>query len=327
MTLPVFPNPISLNQVNVELSLAGTTLISLNQANVRTLAGVPTPLSTISMNNLHGKSNRVSLSVTLGSSAINLSTNIDGYAGYIAGITDVVINVAAVYLYANNTVSAGLTIFGGASGDTLTINNYGYIMGCGGNGGNGGVAGVATAGSAGGPAFSFNQNGALTAVLNNYGYILGGGGGGAGGGNGGSVPGYSGAGGGGPGAVGGNGNFSDPWFAGAGGGRIAPGSRTTPSSAASVGGSAGGSGGGLTGGRVGKYGGGPGEQGQQANIDTGVNAGAGGGGGGWGAAGGPLRSAFNTSEILAGGAAGAAILQNGRSVVIATAGAIYGAIV
>ena len=127
--------------------------------------------------------------------------------------------------------------------------------------------------------------------------------------------------------MGGNGNFSDPWFAGAGGGRIAPGSRTTPSSAASVGGSAGGSGGGLTGGRVGKYGGGPGEQGQQANIDTGVNAGAGGGGGGWGAAGGPLRSAFNTSEILAGGAAGAAILQNGRSVVIATAGAIYGAIV
>ena len=37
MALPVSPNSISLNQVNVELGLGGTTSINLNQATVRTL--------------------------------------------------------------------------------------------------------------------------------------------------------------------------------------------------------------------------------------------------------------------------------------------------
>ncbi len=52
MTLPV-SGPISLNAVNVELQLSGTTTISLNQSNVRTLAGVPS--GAISMSNLYGK--------------------------------------------------------------------------------------------------------------------------------------------------------------------------------------------------------------------------------------------------------------------------------
>lgn len=53
MALPT--GQISLNQVNVELGLAGTTQISLNQTNVRTLAGVPS--GAISMQNLQGKAN------------------------------------------------------------------------------------------------------------------------------------------------------------------------------------------------------------------------------------------------------------------------------
>lgn len=41
MTLPVASNPISLSQVNTELGLSSTAQISLNDAAVRTLAGVP----------------------------------------------------------------------------------------------------------------------------------------------------------------------------------------------------------------------------------------------------------------------------------------------
>jgi hypothetical protein len=44
-----------MSQVNTELGLAATTTISLNQANVRALAGVPS--GAISMSNLYGKSN------------------------------------------------------------------------------------------------------------------------------------------------------------------------------------------------------------------------------------------------------------------------------
>jgi hypothetical protein len=55
MTLPV--GTISMSQVNTELGLPATTLISLNQTNVRTLAGVPS--GTISMNDLRGKTNAI----------------------------------------------------------------------------------------------------------------------------------------------------------------------------------------------------------------------------------------------------------------------------
>ena len=55
MTTP--SGQISLNDVNVELGVAGTTTISMNQTNVRTLAGVPS--GQISMSNLQGKSNQI----------------------------------------------------------------------------------------------------------------------------------------------------------------------------------------------------------------------------------------------------------------------------
>lgn len=65
MATPSAPSPISLNDVNVELGNPGTTLITLNDTAVRTLAGptFATPGTTISLNDLRGKS---SFSVTGG---------------------------------------------------------------------------------------------------------------------------------------------------------------------------------------------------------------------------------------------------------------------
>ena len=111
MTLPT--GTISMSQVNVELNLSATATISLNQANVRTLAGVPT--GTISMNDLRGKSNTLSveyLIVAGGGGGAN-----DGFesfyygggggaGGYIAG--SAVLNPSVAF-----TVTVGA---GGASG-------------------------------------------------------------------------------------------------------------------------------------------------------------------------------------------------------------------
>lgn len=54
MALPSSGNPISLNQVNVELGLSGTTTISMNQTSVRNLFGIAS--GTIRMSDGHGKS-------------------------------------------------------------------------------------------------------------------------------------------------------------------------------------------------------------------------------------------------------------------------------
>ena len=52
MTLPVSPNTITMAQINTEIGTSG--IISLNDANVRTLANKPSGI--ISMSDLHGKS-------------------------------------------------------------------------------------------------------------------------------------------------------------------------------------------------------------------------------------------------------------------------------
>ena len=57
MTLPTTGSAISLNQVNVELALTGTTSIQMNQTTVRTLFAKPTSASVIAMSDGHGKSN------------------------------------------------------------------------------------------------------------------------------------------------------------------------------------------------------------------------------------------------------------------------------
>jgi hypothetical protein len=178
---------ISLNDVNVELGLAGTTTISMNQTNVRTLAGVPS--GAISMQNLQNKSNRVTASATISTDTAGYVLNTAKATGYSAGKTDMTLTIApSVNVYAASTGSYALTVdTSWAVGDTVTIVNNGVIVGRGGAGTTGSVSyggyNRATPGGAGGPALLVQR--AIT--MNNLNRIAGGGGGG-GGGNWGLIP-------------------------------------------------------------------------------------------------------------------------------------------
>lgn len=312
--------PISLagttagQSIEIELGGNGTTQISLNDSSVRTLAGVASGAITMPTN-FWGKANRVSISYTFASTTANASLNISSIGGYIAGKSDVTVNVnGGVYLYGTTTGNPGLSVFGGTSGDTLTIVNLGYIMGCGGTGSN------STTGGAGGPGLSLGYS-ATVNNTNGSAYILGGGGGGGGGS---SIGGGGGAGGGGtnggsatggPGAAGGNG--PNP-YTGGGGGRIIPGSATLgpgtggTAAVAGYGGTAGGGGSSRSTSRY-SYGyGGPGQGGQTPGTNgNGSGGGGGGGGGGYGASGG---SSGGTLGVAAGGGGGRAVALNGNTV-------------
>jgi hypothetical protein len=319
-------SPVSVAQ---ELGLSLTAQISMNDSNVRTLAGVGGSGTQWSMNSLYGKSNRVSISYTFSSNTTNASLNVTTIGGYSAGKSDITITVnSGVYVYSTSTGTPGLTLSGGTSGDTITLVNNGFILGRGGTGGNG----------RGSPPFYNNdavaggtalQLGFATTVNNTNGsaYIAGGGGGGAastigggggaGGGDGGQY--YAGGGngtGGGPGSSGTNGDTyvgtkSSNGTGGGGGGRILPGS--------------GGQGGGGNIGHLNSYGGGAGGGGAGAYYSNpttnrggdggsgssaggnGTNGGSG-GGGGWGASGG---SGGNGGSPAGGGKA---VNLNGQSI-------------
>lgn len=169
MALPA-SGQISLSQVNVELGLSATAQISLNGSAVRTLFGKSS--GAISLNDGHGKANRVVATVTVGSATTDYVLNPSKISGYIAGITDVnfVVN-SGVVIGSSSTASAALSISGFTSGDTLVVINNGYIVGRGGNGGNGSSG----PGGVGGLALSVSYP---TKVTNNG--IIGGGGGGGG---------------------------------------------------------------------------------------------------------------------------------------------------
>lgn len=328
MTLPV-SGAISFNAINVELGVAGTTQASLNQASYRTLAGVPS--GTISMSNFYGKSNRKAVSYTFASNTANASLNITSISGYSAGITDVTITVnSGVYLASTAVGTAGLTLSGGTTGDTVTLVNNGYIMGMGGGGGRSEITNYqGVAGSAGGPALSLGFNTTINNT-NASAYIgggggggggnLGAGGGGAGGGSGGNLYWYSstiratGGGGGAWTASGGNGTYySDGYSAGGGGGgggRVFPGTGGISTTGGGRGGTGGGGGGGCYQGGVTGSGGAGGSGASGGSTSTIL---AGGGGGGWGASGG-TSAGYGFVSAKGGGAGGKAVALNGRTV-------------
>lgn len=110
MTLPV--GTISLNDVNVELGLSGTTTISMNQTSVRTLAGVPS--GQISMSNLQGKSNVVvpaGLIVPL----YNTSSTPSGWSDFTAPNGRLIVGAGSSYSSGSTGGSSTATISGTTS--------------------------------------------------------------------------------------------------------------------------------------------------------------------------------------------------------------------
>lgn len=171
MTLPT--GTISLSDVNVELIKSATATISLNDADVRALAAVPSGL--IDLQDLQGKSAVFAYTITTNQTDLNLRTLAlaNGWNGVYPAQITVGSGVSINGSVAANSTPA-LTIDGSWPNGVTLINN-GSILGRGGNGGNG--ASSPTAGTAGGRALQVS----VAASVDNVGTIAGGGGGGGGG--------------------------------------------------------------------------------------------------------------------------------------------------
>jgi hypothetical protein len=171
MTTP--SGQISLSNVNTELNLSATALITMNDAAVRTLAGVPS--GAISMQNLQNKSNRVTANVTISANTANYVLNTAKAPGYSAGTTDMTLTIApSIYISSGSTGSYAFTVDTSWSpGDTVTVVNNGVIVGRGGNGGNGEPP-TRSNGTPAGPALLVQR----ATTMNNLNRIAGGGGGG-----------------------------------------------------------------------------------------------------------------------------------------------------
>jgi len=248
---------ISLSNVNTELGYSATALISMNDAAVRSLAGVPS--GAISMQNLQNKSSIVVASLTIASNTSDYVLNTAKVPGYATGKTQVTLTInSGVYVSSSSTGSYAFTVdTSWATGDTLTVVNNGTIIGRGGDGGRGFWLGVQTGNPGGGGGGAINIQRATS--INNVNRISGGGGGGGGAGFASFSQGKTAANGDGGGGGGGIGVSTG----GAGGqGTPFPGSPGTPGTLTSAGGG-GGSVGGTSGGSGGSYGasGNPGQAG------------------------------------------------------------------
>jgi len=95
---------------------------------------VPTS-GTISFSNFYGATNRVSATVTYNSSQSNLLFIVSSVPGYVAGATDIIVNINAPVTISAAGYGAALTVGTFNSGDTIRINNAGTIQGYGGKGG------------------------------------------------------------------------------------------------------------------------------------------------------------------------------------------------
>jgi hypothetical protein len=275
---------------------------------------------------------RVPIGVTLTTNTQEYLLNAAAQGGYVAGKSDLTLTInSGVYVWSDNTATAGLTCSGFAAGDTLKIINKGYIIGKGGAGGN-----PTTAGSPGGPGLDLLYP---ASIDNSAGYIAGGGGGGgggggpspgggggAGGGSGGGGSGGAGVSGGSCGNAGSNGSASNP-FGGGAGGRILPGVGGNPVGIQNPGqgGGSGGSGAAQGKGSGGTSGAGGSGSSPGGNADT-TNCNAAGGGAGWGATGGWGGQTISP-QLYAGGLGGNAIRLNGRSVTwLGNQGNVYGVV-
>jgi hypothetical protein len=301
--------PISLagstagQSIAVELGLGATSQISLNDAAVRTLAGVPSG-AIVMPTNFYGKANEFAFTISSNQTNANLAT-LATNAGW-NGTTKVKATVGTnVYISSTSTGTPALTVPNSFPNGVEIINN-GFIIGMGGNGGNHQFGSTnVTAGATGGTAINLLRNATITSTT---GYIGGGGGGGgtsltafvgsggggAGGGNGGNSQ-VSGGSGGSVGNSGNNGTTNGATVAtGGGGGRIIPGTGGSGGTVTSLDTPRSGFGGGSGGGGGAKGG----EDGQPGAV--------GGGGGGWGASGGNGRTRPSGTVPISAGAGGSA---------------------
>lgn len=354
MALPASGNPISLGQVNTELSLGATATISMDNSAVRTLFGKIGAGTIISMSDGHGKSAvAAAFNGTISSNQQELNLRTWALANGWNGSGAATITIASgVYIWSNNTAVAALTINGSWPGGVTVINN-GFIIGKGGRG-SGTTSSAWVAPEAGGPAISLG----VSCTINNTNataYIAGGGGGGGSGGGGLLYGGYNTWGFGGGGAGGGAGGQNGSNAVGAGGGLGGAGGNGSYYSAGvlqtggtlAIGGGSGGgagariqvanrlgpvilvytpAGGGRVlpgvGGAAGRVTAGTGGSGGSGNapgnagIDATVSGAVyGGGGGGWGAAGGRGGNIGTTLQVgTPGGAGGRSVQLNGFSV-------------
>lgn len=107
--------------------------------------------------------------------------NVSSLSGYVSGKTDLTINVSSGSgWYSGSNSTPALTLVGGNTGDTVTIDFLGGNFSCGiyGYGGPGGSASSSTTGQSGGPALSLNGLNISSIAVTGNGVIAGGGGGG-----------------------------------------------------------------------------------------------------------------------------------------------------
>lgn len=185
MTLPV--GQISLSEVNTELVISpSSTLITMNDAAVRTLAEVGGSGTTISMQNLQGKSFVFALTISSNTYNYNLATAAPGAGWPGSSAIQLTINPGVV-VGSTSTGTFALQIPSALNpAPSITVINNGTVIGMGGGGGTGGSgfaspgfpAITGTPGAIGGNALFVGR----PAIITNNGTFAGGGGGGGGGG-------------------------------------------------------------------------------------------------------------------------------------------------
>lgn len=176
-----------MSQINTELGFASSASVSLQDSAVRTLLGKSTSSSQISLYDGYGKSAATVLSRDITWNLSNYDMRADAIALGWDGVKALNFTVTLNAGYAIMSASTGSYAFYVSptfpAGSKLTLVNWGYIVGRGGDGGRGGDSyvnntGNGVAGNGGGPALYAG----FSISINNGGYIGGGGGGGGGGG-------------------------------------------------------------------------------------------------------------------------------------------------
>lgn len=181
MPLPSPPNSISLNQIHVEAGGSSGTLASLNDSDIRGLIGKSSG-ATNSFSEYYGASAEQPITLTISSNQQGYDVRAKAVAAGWDQLGAVTVNInSGVYVWSDETSSPALTISGSFPAG-VRINNYGYIMGRGGDDpqlSKWSDTGSYTPQSANGGSAIYISSSNVTIDNKSSGFILGGGGAGA----------------------------------------------------------------------------------------------------------------------------------------------------